>query len=131
MPSCVAPPAINNAAVALPCWILFTRLAFVVVGLGTRHTLASYLSMHPAPDTTASTGHFVSGPLGGATASAAPASSTSAAATAIFAAMCLIGSDLLVGSSFRAVEGFHFLGDSDGHRAPRSDSTSCARRDRD
>src|SRR5262245_6927954 len=38
--------------------------------------------MQPAPDTTASTGHFVSGPLGGPAAPAAPASSTTASAVA-------------------------------------------------
>src|SRR5262249_54811171 len=71
-------PAVKSARLALPSWIFLTRAAFVVVGLGTRHTLASYLSMHPAPDTTASTGHFESGPLGGPAAPAAPASSATA-----------------------------------------------------
>jgi hypothetical protein len=67
----------------------------VVVGFGTRHTLASYLSMQPAPDTTASTGHFVSEKLGGPAAPAAPASSASAAATIPFE-MCRMTSPLAV-----------------------------------
>src|SRR4029077_14593229 len=83
MPSCVAPPAASNAAVAFPCWILLTRAMFAPRGFGTRQTLASYLSMHPAPDTTASSGHFVSAPPGGAAAPAALASSASAAAAAL------------------------------------------------
>src|SRR5215468_1289745 len=37
--------------------ILRTRIAFVVVGWGTRHTLASYLSRHNVPATTASGAH--------------------------------------------------------------------------
>ena len=73
----------HRALDALPCRTLLTRDAFVVVGLGMRQTLASYLSMHPVPDTTASTGHFVSGRLGGPAAPVAPASSTSAAVTVI------------------------------------------------
>src|SRR5262245_28495815 len=71
MPSCVAPPAARSAAVALPCRILATSVRLVVVGLGTRHTLASYLSMQPAPATTASAGHLPTGPLGGVAAAAA------------------------------------------------------------
>jgi hypothetical protein len=39
------------AAVALPCWTFFAKLLLVVVGFGTRQTLASYLSMHTALDT--------------------------------------------------------------------------------
>src|SRR5262245_21558776 len=61
MPSCVAPPFVRSAAVALPCWIFATRLLLIVVAPGTRHTLASYLSMHTVPDTTESTGQLLSG----------------------------------------------------------------------
>src|SRR5262245_25214208 len=64
MPNCVAPPAIKSAWVGLPSWIVLTRAAFVVVGLGTRHTLASYLSKHTVPATTASPGHVFTGVLG-------------------------------------------------------------------
>src|SRR4029453_16066776 len=67
-----------------------TRDLFTVVGFGTRHTLASYLSMHPAPDTTASPGHFVSAPPGGPAAPPGrrgappgPARSTPAGATVV------------------------------------------------
>src|SRR5262249_60031413 len=49
---------------------------------GPRQTLASYLSMPPAPDTTASTAHFFTGPLGGPLAAAAPARSRSMAPAA-------------------------------------------------
>ena len=35
MPSCVAPPAASSAAVAFPCWILFTRPLFAPSGSGT------------------------------------------------------------------------------------------------
>src|SRR6185503_1694896 len=83
MPSCVAPPTASSASVAVPSWILLTRPLFAPRGSGSRHTLASNLSMHPAPDTTASTGHLVGGPLGGPAAPTAPASSTTAAATVI------------------------------------------------
>jgi len=55
----------------------------VVVGLGTRHTLASYLSMQTVPDTTASAGHDLSGPLGGAAAVAESTSVISAPAIEI------------------------------------------------
>src|SRR5262245_24591526 len=81
MPSCVAPPAARSAAVALPCWILDTSALLPVVAFGTRHTLASNLSMQPAPDTTASGVQRLSGSLGGPAAPAALASSTSAAAS--------------------------------------------------
>src|SRR5262249_29869533 len=40
------------------CRILITRFLLIVVGTGTRQTLASYLSMHTVPETTASSGHF-------------------------------------------------------------------------
>src|SRR5262249_45381198 len=76
-PSCVAPPAASIAAVALPCWIFNTRPLLVVVAFGTRHTLASYLSMHTVPDTTASGAHPVRG--WAPCAPAVPASSSSAA----------------------------------------------------
>src|SRR5262245_56045863 len=82
MPSCVAPPAARSAAVALPCRILATSVRLVVVGLGTRHTLASYLSMQPAPATTASAGHLPTGPLGGP-AAAPPCTAASVSTTAI------------------------------------------------
>lgn len=58
VPSCVAPAAASNAAVAFPCRILFTRPLFA----------------------TASTGHFVSAPPGDPAVPVAPASSTTAAA---------------------------------------------------
>src|SRR5713101_3618528 len=87
-PSCVAPPAVRSAAVALPRRILSTRKLLTVVALGTRQTLASYLSMHTAPETTASGGHFVRGPLGGPAAPAAPVSSAAATAVAIPFEMC-------------------------------------------
>jgi hypothetical protein len=58
-------------------------LLLAVVAFGTRQTLASYLSMHTGPDTTASAGHFESGALGGPEAPAALASSASAIAIAI------------------------------------------------
>src|SRR5262249_48797152 len=77
VPSGVAPPAVREATVAVPCWIFTTSARLVVVASGTRHTLASYLSMHPAPDTTASAAHFFTGPLGGPLAPAAPARSRS------------------------------------------------------
>src|SRR6476646_9976599 len=35
MPSCVAPPAASNAAVAFPCWILLTRALFAPREFGT------------------------------------------------------------------------------------------------
>src|SRR6185503_13574701 len=76
-PTCVAPAAARASAVAFPCWILFTRATFVVVGFGTRHALASYLSMQVVPAMTESGGHFVSGPAGGPAAPAALASNTS------------------------------------------------------
>src|SRR5262249_42325417 len=76
-----APPAARSAAVALPCWIFFTRPLFVPSGSATRHTLASYLSMHTAPDTTASGVHFSSAPLGGPAAPAARVSRIIVAAT--------------------------------------------------
>src|SRR5262245_49533699 len=38
-----------------------TRSLLMVVGAGTRQTLASYLSMHTVPETTASSGHLWSG----------------------------------------------------------------------
>jgi hypothetical protein len=56
---------------------------FVVVAFGTRHTLASYVSMHAVPDTTASTGHFFNGASGGSPIAAALAPSTSPAASMI------------------------------------------------
>src|SRR4051794_26738939 len=61
MPSWVAPPAARSAAVAVPFWIFFTSPALIVVGPGTRQTLASYVSIQTVPDTTESTGHFFSG----------------------------------------------------------------------
>src|SRR5262245_9992743 len=80
-PSCVAPPFARSAAVALPCWIFDTRLLLVVVGFGSRHTLASYVSMHTVPDTTESGEQFFSGfaPC----AQTVPASSMTAAGTMI------------------------------------------------
>src|SRR5262249_34779005 len=88
-PSRAPPPPAEAARLPPPFSIPPTGPAFVVVGLAPRHTLASYLSMHPAPDTTASAGHFVSGPLGGLAAPAAPASSATASAVAIpFEKMC-------------------------------------------
>jgi hypothetical protein len=48
----------------------------VVVGLGTRHTLASYLSMQPAPETTESMGHFMRAALGEPAAPAEPVGTT-------------------------------------------------------
>src|SRR5262245_36936153 len=53
-PSCVAPAATRSSRVALPSWIFLTRPAFVVVGSGTRQTLASYRSRQTAPAATAS-----------------------------------------------------------------------------
>src|SRR5512144_3163868 len=69
-----------------------TRPRLRVVAFGTRHTLASYLSMQPVPDTTASGGHAVSGPLGGPAAASAPAAPTRtrAAAAATFLVMRLM-----------------------------------------
>jgi hypothetical protein len=64
-----------------------------VVGFGTRHTLASYLSMHPAPDTIASTGHFASGPRGWPAARVALASSTNTLASSTNDAATMISSD--------------------------------------
>src|SRR4029453_9331612 len=55
----VAPPAVRSARVAVPSVIFVTRLAFVVVGLGTFHTLASYRSRHTGPATTASGPHVL------------------------------------------------------------------------
>ena len=49
----------------------------------TRHTLASNFSMQPAPDTTAFTGHFVSGAAGGPAVPATPGSSTNLSAATI------------------------------------------------
>ena len=48
-----------------------------------RQTLASYRSMHPSPDSAASAGHLVSGPLGGLVAPAEPANSVTATVIAI------------------------------------------------
>src|SRR4030095_12829687 len=56
-PSCVAPPAVRSASVAVPSWIFLTRPAFSVVGAGTRHTLASNLSRQALPTETESAGH--------------------------------------------------------------------------
>src|SRR5215831_3589196 len=90
MPSCVAPPVVKSLTAATPRWIFVTRPRLVVVAFGTRHTLASYLSMHPGPDTTASGEHTVNGPLGGPTAAtAAPATSSHPAATATSMHTCL------------------------------------------
>jgi hypothetical protein len=61
VPNCIAPPAVRSAGVAFPIWIFLARLAFVVVGLGTRHTLASYLSRQIVPATTASGAHLLTG----------------------------------------------------------------------
>src|SRR5262245_62847021 len=55
----IAPPAVRSARVAVPSVIFFTRPAFVVVGLGTFHTVASYRSRHTAPTTTASGTHVL------------------------------------------------------------------------
>src|SRR5262245_55815090 len=55
----IAPPAVRSARVAVPSVIFFTRLAFVVVGLGTFHTVASYRSRHTAPTSTASGPHVL------------------------------------------------------------------------
>src|SRR5262249_7913312 len=67
----------------MPRRIRATSDLFAVVAFGTRQTLASYLSMHTGPDTTASAGHFESGALGGPDAPAALATSASASASAI------------------------------------------------
>jgi hypothetical protein len=69
--------------VTVPVWIRLTSLRFVVVGSGTRHTLASNLSMQFVPDTTASSGQRVTGPPGGPAAPALPANNTMAAAIRI------------------------------------------------
>src|SRR6185436_1300566 len=58
----VAPPAVRSARVAVPRVIFVTRLAFVVVGLGTRHTVASYRSRHTGPAATASGAHVLAAP---------------------------------------------------------------------
>src|SRR5262249_44168393 len=68
----------------LPSWIRATNALLLVIGFGTRHTLASNLSMQPTPETTASGGHFLSGALGGPAAPAAPPSSSTAASVIRF-----------------------------------------------
>src|SRR5262249_6905808 len=65
MPTCVAPPASRALRVANPSWILRTSVLLAVVGLGTRHTLASYLSTQSVPATTASGAHCRTGVVGG------------------------------------------------------------------
>src|SRR5262245_47346673 len=55
----VAPPAVRSARVAVPSVIFVTRLAFVVVGLGPFHTVASNRSRHTGPANTASGPHVL------------------------------------------------------------------------
>src|SRR5262249_50788551 len=91
-------PTRKSSTVARPRWIFNTNALPVFVGSGTRHTLASYVSRHTVPATTASGAHRLTGAAGkpAATAVAAAIDSPDATAAAVTMVRCMISMRVLL-----------------------------------